>query len=311
MLLPHYMAWLGSTGRFHCGWAERGLRNWAKVVANTSQKRFGGVFEGQCASRIREASMMRHAITQMDTQEDYLEEENDCPLEEATTGGSTFDVRIAPDVDRPRTKSVTCIRIDSNQKPHGLPMNLPSTLLSYFKRVGRMGDRFEVRTEAVMAGVRYRAHTNYRGQGPWYDFVKVKFDLMEDGLDTTIYPDDNLEYPAKLVCFFRLINADEVNDMDHTFSVLAHCAAWQMLSSTIYKRKTLLTRSWCFEVTPTLERKPKYAVVGTVEHPDIVGQIFAIEESPGFHESYPTEASRRFIVLSDMRKEWPRVFMTG
>ena len=60
--------------------------------------------------------MMRHAITQMDTQEDYLEEENDCHLLDATNGGSTFDVRITAEVDRPRTKSVICMRLDSNQK---------------------------------------------------------------------------------------------------------------------------------------------------------------------------------------------------
>jgi hypothetical protein len=51
--------------------------------------------------------------------------------------------------------------------------------------------------------------------------------------------------------------------------------------------------------------------VGTVEDPDIVGQIFAIEENPGFFETYPTYESRRFIVLSDMRQHWPHVFMGG
>jgi hypothetical protein len=36
--------------RFHVGFAERGLKNWAKKPATTSQK--GGVFEGQCAARM-------------------------------------------------------------------------------------------------------------------------------------------------------------------------------------------------------------------------------------------------------------------
>jgi hypothetical protein len=47
LLLPNYMCRLGSTGRFHVGFAERGLKNWAKKPASTAQKRGGGVFEGQ------------------------------------------------------------------------------------------------------------------------------------------------------------------------------------------------------------------------------------------------------------------------
>jgi hypothetical protein len=134
---------------------------------------------------------------------------------------------------------------------------------------------------------------------------------LDKDLDTTIYPDDDMKYPAKLVCFFRLISqeGEDAEELDTNFSVLAHCAEWQLLSSETYKRKTLLTRSWNYEVTNTLERKPKYTVVGTLETPDVVRQIFAIEENPGFHDRYPTVESRRFIVLSDMREEWPNVFI--
>ena len=45
LLLPEYMCRLGSTGRFHVGFAERGLKNWAKKPANTAQKRGDSVFE--------------------------------------------------------------------------------------------------------------------------------------------------------------------------------------------------------------------------------------------------------------------------
>jgi hypothetical protein len=67
------MSRLGSTGRFHVGFAERGLKNWAKKPAATAQKRGGGVFEGQCAARIREKSMIDHALTQMESDdEDFI-----------------------------------------------------------------------------------------------------------------------------------------------------------------------------------------------------------------------------------------------
>jgi hypothetical protein len=43
LLLPEYMRRLGSTWRFHVGFAERGLKKWAKKPSNTAQKRGNGV----------------------------------------------------------------------------------------------------------------------------------------------------------------------------------------------------------------------------------------------------------------------------
>ena len=41
------MARLASTGKFHVGFAERGLKDWAKKnLARTAQKHGGGIFEG-------------------------------------------------------------------------------------------------------------------------------------------------------------------------------------------------------------------------------------------------------------------------
>ena len=47
-----------------------------------------------------------------------------------------------------------------------------------------------------------------------------------------------------------------------------------------------------------------YQTVGSIKGEDIhaTGHIFAIEEIPGFYERYPTEETRRFTVLSDMKR---------
>ena len=71
-----------------------------------------------------------------------------------------------------------------------------------------------------------------------------------------------------------------------------------------------MTLSWLYEVTGGNNPKPLYTAVGTVsDNNHVKGHIFAIKERPGFHEHYPEEVDRRFIVLSDMRKVWPRMFM--
>ena len=165
LLLPEYMCRLGSTGRFHVGFAERGLKNWAKKPANTAQKRGDGVFEGQCAARIRERSMIDHALTQMDSdEEDSLDEDN--PLDDDTAvGGACFHIFIDRDPDNPRRKVVSSKRLNSWKKTHNLQIDLPTTILHYFKTVGLLDEIFELRTKAMIEGSRYRAHPNYRGEG--------------------------------------------------------------------------------------------------------------------------------------------------
>jgi hypothetical protein len=90
MLLPEYMHFMGSLGRMHLGWAESGLKTWAKMPANTAQKRKGGIFEGQCAARIRETSMMDHAVNTMKTQVDYMVEQEQTPIDDGSVGEGPF-----------------------------------------------------------------------------------------------------------------------------------------------------------------------------------------------------------------------------
>jgi hypothetical protein len=84
------------------------------------------------------------------------------------------------------------------------------------------------------------------------------------------------------------------------------------MDSVIHSRRTLLARSWLYEVTRGQNPRPTYQVVGSIRNNiHVKGHIFAIEENPGFHERYPREEDKRFIVLSDMRKVWPDVFIRG
>jgi hypothetical protein len=304
LLLPHYMSRLGSTGRFHVGFAERGLKNWAKKPASTAQKRGGGVFEGQCAARIREKSMIDHALTQMDSdEEDFCDEDDNPSTDETDVGGACFHIRIErEDPPNQRQRKASCTRLNSRKKAHLHQIALPITILQYFKSIGRFGQVYELRTEVLIKGTRYRAHPNYRGEGPWYDYVIVEFELPTPP-DYRVFVNDNNQYPAKLVSFYRLLPETE-------YHVLAHCGGFQKLDSVIYSRRTRLVRSWLYEVTAGHNPRPLYQVVGSIKNNiHVKGHIFAIEENPGFHERYPTEKDKRFMVLSDMRKVWPSVFI--
>jgi hypothetical protein len=84
---------------------------------------------------------------------------------------------------------------------------------------------FEYKTEALIQGKRYRVHPNYRGDGPWYDFVLVEFQLE---LDVGFQPfvNENNKYPTKLLGFYRSLPNDGDNSTDcQVFSSLRPVSA--------------------------------------------------------------------------------------
>jgi hypothetical protein len=204
------------------------------------------------------------------------------------------------------TKNAFSTRLDGNWKVHRQQIELNTGIRDHLKRHGKVGEQFEVRTEAVISGTRHRAHPNCRGLGPACDFVKVKCDAFQGTqLSPLFHPDDNLEHPAKLVAIFRQIPTTDIaasfeaTAPDDCF-VLAHCADCQL---------SMLTRSWLCEVTRT--KKLKHSNIGTVKHPYLVGHVFGVEEMPGFHAECDSEEKRQFITVSDVRTDWPNVFVQG
>jgi hypothetical protein len=266
------------------------------------------VFEGQCAAHIRERSMIDHALTQMDSEEEDICDEDDPIDDDMEVGGSCFHIRVKRDTDNPRRKKVSNTCINSRKNAHSLQIDLPETILQHFKNIGRLDDVFELRTEALIQGTRYRAHPNYRGEGPWYDFLIVEFQLDQD-LDYQSFVDDNNWYPAKMIGFYRLL--PNVDEDASEFEVLSHCVQYQRLDSEIYSRRSLLQRSWLYEVTGGRSPRPLYRTAGSVKSNICVrGHIFAIEENPGFHKRYHSEEDKRILVISDARKEWPHIFIS-
>jgi hypothetical protein len=241
------MSRLGSTGRFHVGFAERGLKDWAKKPANTSQKRGDGVFEAQCAARIRERSMIDHALSQMDSDEDDRMVDDNEINDKNNVGGTTFYIKIERDPGNTRRKKVTSTRINDRKKAHRDQIAIPATIIHHFKSIGLFDEVYEMRTEAMIQGTRYRAHPNFRGEGPWYDFANVEFQPENDLDNQSIINNNNDRYPAKLLGFYRLHLPP--GEDENEFLVLTHRVQYQMPDLEIGARQSLLQHSWLYEVT--------------------------------------------------------------
>ncbi len=124
--------------------------------------------------------MIHDLVLSMDSEEEDLCDEDDPINDDMDVGGSCFHIRAERDTDNPRWKKVSNTRISSRKKAHSLQIDLPENILQHFNKIGQLDDVFELRTEALIQGTRYRAHPNYRGKGPWYDFVIVEFQLDQD-----------------------------------------------------------------------------------------------------------------------------------
>ena len=127
--------------------------------------------------------MIDHTLTQMDSSDEEKDsgDEDDDPTDfNSNIGGACFLIHILRDPQKNR-KIQTCTRVNSLKKPHAIQIAVPETILDYYKKYS-VGQVFELQTEAIIEGTRYRAHPNFRGGGPWYDFVTVEFEL-ENRLD--------------------------------------------------------------------------------------------------------------------------------
>ncbi len=307
--LPNNVMEFGPAEGFHVGFAERGLKSWAKQPARTAQKRSGGIFEKLVSSRMHEHTMIEKAMLHM-SKEDVvdgdsiqsgedsiqLDEDEDSLIPRMEPNGSCFRIKISR-VNRRRV--VSCTRLNRHMKDHQVPLTMPQPILDYFQkdRVDlRAGTVIEYRTEIVVEKLRYRAHPNYQASGPWYDWVNVTYET--DWEDSTHLVQDT-DFPAKILGFFRVLEPE----LPQSFKVLVHPVTYRIRGSALQRAETRLLRAWLLE-TKTNGR-PSFTVIN---HNQIQDQILVVEENPGFHDQYLTDLDKRVWAVKDMRSSWPGQF---
>ena len=107
----------------------------------------------------------------------------DVETEQSTIGSTHVTLKFIPQVDSQGNVVVVC---DQQWKTRSKSVSLfPQQLLSFLARHLKVVDvdqctaspvDFEVFTELWRKGVCFRAHPNYQGQGPWHDWVYVRWE---------------------------------------------------------------------------------------------------------------------------------------
>ena len=307
---------------------ESGLKQWAKAPAQTAQNRSVSIFTGQVVRNLLESEVLNRIVDsravpvtqQLQVNPDTCGVDAEgSPRVNFTWGGG----RSLLFTQRDGVWGVYYSPADKRkQKALQFPKEILDWFVSTFASHLEADDtppsiQFLTELTVVKEGqkVLLRAHSNYRGEGPWYDFVEINYGT--DG-----------RYPARCACFFEWpfgITPEDVNmDLDHcsggTAVVLIHECKTQTKEELA--RESLLYSHYTMDCKMVRHKKGRTARTIPVlrcVHPDnIDARLYVIDPLPGnggiFGKkiSSPTDKEPppfHIIKVKDRTSKWPKAFI--
>jgi len=357
--LARDMARFGSPQNFDAGPGESSLRFWAKKPSLTAQKRGYTVFLRQVAARLYELQVMAAARRAMGITGLLDGQVPDLPSpgrgvsgedsngtggsvvvgnnETATTGspppvfcGSSFCI------DR-RESGVIRARWSGSAKKRRGHLDVHPLVLRYFsegpedmedEEAGPL-DKLLGYTELLIhswpeSPLRIRAHPNYHNEGPWFDWVIIRYDpslnrdfqpcSMPGSADDDLYGPSYKPYevPAKVLCFLAHKDTGEMQALVHACDFRRDNAQDSILTEVWELEYKRTKDQWKMDgrPTPTPSRYHK-AVVRCVDIASIIDRVFVVEHTPGLHEGYwslITTISKK-VLLIRKRQQWAKYFV--
>jgi hypothetical protein len=299
--------------QYDAGMGERGLKDWAKKISKTAQKRGNAIFLHQTCARIYDAQVLAKAIRVAKLHflpppsvESHGEEmEEDISSNESSTEGARTGHEVPRTVMKRKnphfricnaTGEVTSLNRKGRAIKNSLRMLDPLIVTTLRKKVAHDQEDIEVWTEveattAEGEKIRYRADPCYDDKGYWYDWVMTRFNDMFGEVGTAI--------PCKLLCFYK--------SFDGTDMALAHCCGWEANQGDGIDDSNLI-QHWKLEYTST--GKP---IIMGIELSAIDEGTLVIENKRT-HNGIPKQLNRKevdeqTVLRVTCRKDhWPLTF---
>ena len=187
----------GDMMQTNCNMGERGLRSWAKHISITAQKQGYHKFSFQTGNRVSDQLILFKAFDNINSglERGILSSEED--------NSTNFLKRKNPHfiIKKKGTKNLQ-IPMDRNNKQGKIYVSKTGTLPEFV--VNAIFDHepeqeeINVWTEVTLKKEEnqiIRACPNYRGEGPWYDWIHAKFKGS--------HKDKNQLFPAKLLAIYE------------------------------------------------------------------------------------------------------------
>ena len=342
--LPMMLEMLGASDNFDASHGERHLKDFFKVPAETSQQRGTKIFAAQTASNMQDLNIMRKsgmrtryfkeqendkpAIPSIDDgrlsfDEVFVDERTGIQWQRVGKTGAVAHYRINYCPARCACSAVWVGKREKTTKG-GRPPEIHPVVLSWFTERWRKifpEGQWSVdcytelttytyslpRTQdsSIRELLNFRAHPDFRGEGPMYDYAATKFDhpTSEDVL-----------VPSKILCLYRAANdmfGTPVNpEGEEKLFVLVHPTEFLEGQGTSIERTAKLLRTNLAEryVLATKRRSGGRTIPDLYSMPwnSIEESINIVEESPGIYERYDKPPKVWFLLSKD---EWWRNFV--
>jgi hypothetical protein len=300
---------------------ERGLKFWAKAMAQTAQKRGDEVFKAQVVQNVLEAKTLNRLVAA-----------GEClfspPAPPRSKQGYAFANKSHIYIQRVKDGRITESYITSKAdlgSGAASPSDFPDVVLEWFRKTfkGHKHQNLTVQlaTEMTLASGTdqeelLRAHPNYRQDGPWYDFVTVD------------YGQDYDNYPARCACFFEWPPGVSPGP-----GILGECREGDpmvLLQQSAYQdddevsKESLLYSHYHLEHQANLDRSQtnirRRAKLACVSAATVNGRVFAIDPNPtngGVFWKGPGRDKNKnpplfsIILVKDRKSQWPESFLRG
>ena len=314
--LSRDMAMFGSPQNFDAGPYESSLRFWAKRFAKTAQMRGYKTFAKQVGDRIFEYHCMGRARRDMGLTgvDEGLPPPKKVRILKEGPICLTEPYPVFKIVTDPVTKVVSSKWLAGNQKKRKGNVDVHPAIIRYFSDGPIDGADEEAPrygyTRLSIGDLSFRAHPNYKNEGPWYDWSYVVFqrDLVNfpfTNMSKTSSPMYGPQFiPVKILCFLG-----DGTGAGETSMALVHACEWRENNS----EDSVLTEVWDLEYTQPSKKNKNYrkAVIRCVHTSSLVGRFFVVEETPGVREGFSTKDLHPVstsVLLVKPRLEWANAF---
>lgn len=318
--LPFFIKLFARPSNFDAEVGESGLRTWAKWPAATAAKRGDrNTFTKQCGLRMWEQLTLETARRELGV----YHHSNSAPPEtddgEPRLAGSRFTVKLSGLTEcvsgsNRRRKNMTEVHplvVEHLRRAHS-GENVCQENGWQCVPPDKKDGSWTVHTECSFVStttkerINCRCHSNFRGEGPWYDWVSVMFEL-EEGRDDRggAFLGDKKFIPSKVLAFLEHPETKKVY-------AIVHPCEWR--SQDDKEADSVLTERWRLHYMKERGQVEGYTpVLCVVELSSIGDGCLVIEEAPGVKElvrakdfGHNDEFRNVMVVLN--RKEWASQF---
>ena len=298
--LPIFLYYYRHAMNFDAGLGECLLKDFFKLPSSTAQQRSMDAFLKQVVSRIEDQMRLNSAVCANEwiTPGQNGNERGKANDGDAvhTIGGSIFTIRYSH-----VTRAVT---FKWNGK--GSQCQVHPVLLNFMSdKWGEcVGEQYDVtvltcKTEFSNANGKdtYRAHPDYKSEGPWYDFAYVKFETVRG----------EVEIPSRIHCFFQREGTDDL------FAIVHPCK-YQSDHRDMRRRlqHTELVSRWTLDHQKNTQLSTRQKTVYTpklmvVPVESLAENVLVYEEVPGLVETQ--ESALHVWAVTDRREAWSELFL--